>query len=165
MNSLQLRTLIKAVLVKMGHFSKEAEDLLMLTAAQESHCGKYIRQIGGGPARGIFQMEPFTLDDIFTNYLAFRPDLAKTAEQFQSQAPDLDLEGNLLFQIAVARILYIRIPAAIPKRGDFPGNNSGFENYIMALARYWKSHWNTVAGAGTVKEAVENYNKYAKERM
>ena len=50
--------------------SQEAENLLMGTAAQESALGEYIRQLGNGPALGIFQMEPETFDDIVRNYLA-----------------------------------------------------------------------------------------------
>ena len=58
MDPKQLKELIERVLRKVNLYSDAAVDLLMLTAAQESACGKYIRQLGNGPALGIFQMEP-----------------------------------------------------------------------------------------------------------
>jgi len=158
MDPLQLEKFIIRVLKTMGKYSPEAVDLLMVTAAQESHCGEYIYQLGRGPARGIFQMEPSTLDDIFTNYLAYRPELARMVEQFQSQDLDFDLEGNLLFQVAIARVHYMRVPAAIPKR-LIP-----VQEYIQALAEYWKKYWNTKEGAGTVVEAVDNYKRYVVQK-
>ena len=65
MNPSQLNELITSVLKSMEQYSREAVDLLMVTAAQESHCGEYIQQIGGGPAMGIFQMESDTLADLY----------------------------------------------------------------------------------------------------
>lgn len=64
MDAKQLECLIQTVVAVMRLYSVEAIDLLMLTAAQESHLGKYIQQLGSGPARGIFQMEPKTLQDL-----------------------------------------------------------------------------------------------------
>lgn len=58
MDKRQLRNLIRRVLIGIGGYSEEAENLLMGTAAQESALGEYIRQLGNGPALGIFQMEP-----------------------------------------------------------------------------------------------------------
>ena len=77
MDKRQLRNLIRRVLIGIGGYSEEAENLLMGTAAQESALGEYIRQLGNGPALGIFQMEPETFDDIVRNYLSYRPDLCR----------------------------------------------------------------------------------------
>src|SRR5258708_26545125 len=38
-------------------------------------------QLGGGPAVGLFQMEPTTHDDCWTNFLNFRPVLAGKVKQ------------------------------------------------------------------------------------
>jgi hypothetical protein len=159
MNPIQLKALIQKVLLGMNKYSSEAVELLMLTAAQESHCGEYITQIGGGPALGIFQMEPATMRDIFDNYLNYRKPLKQSVEMFSSGS-DLDLEGNILFQIALARVHYLRVPEAIPKRQDFQGSDAGFDLYVFAMARYWKKYWNTDKGKGTVREAFDNYNRY-----
>ncbi len=158
MNPGQLKKLIEKALKLLGYYKPEAVDLLMITAAQESHCGRYIKQLGDGPACGIFQMEPDTLDDIFHNYTAYRPDLHDLVRSFLCYGDlKLNLTGNLIFQIAIARVHYLRVPEPIPVK------YAGEYEYIQALAEYWKKHWNTAYGAGTVEDAVQNYNKYVRK--
>ena len=70
-----LRILIRDTLEQIGLCSDSAVELLMGTCAQESALGKYRRQIGGGPALGIMQMEPNTYKDIVKNYLKYKPAL------------------------------------------------------------------------------------------
>jgi len=48
MNPHQLKKAIETIIKEMDMYSPAATDLLMLTAAQESHCGDYIYQLGGG---------------------------------------------------------------------------------------------------------------------
>ena len=73
MNPKQLRELvIRPTLHALGMWSQAAEDLMLGTACQESHCGKYIRQVGCSGnigAFGIWQMEIATARDIYDNYL------------------------------------------------------------------------------------------------
>ncbi|KAF0118141.1 MAG: hypothetical protein FD149_866 [Rhodospirillaceae bacterium] len=69
-------TVIRPTLLHLGLHSPAAEALLLGTAIQESRLGTYLRQTGGGPALGVYQMEPATHEDIWTNFLAYRPDLA-----------------------------------------------------------------------------------------
>ena len=149
----QLRELITEVLTEMGLYSDSARELLMLTAAQESQCGNYIEQIRG-PAKGIFQMEPATEKDIWINFLAFKQDLAAEVGKFDitPALDDLDLEANLAYQIAIARIHYLRDSNPIP-----PAEN------IEHLAAYYKRVWNTYKGKATVQEAIDNYHRYALE--
>lgn len=155
MNAKHLRDLIKSTLRVFSAYSTEAVDLLMLTAAQESFCGETLRQLGGGPALGIFQMEPETYNDIMSRFIPNRPDLGTRLNSFRtSLSPWMDLEGNLLFQIVIARVNYMRIHEAIPK---WSGNE---EEYIRALAAYWKKYWNTKIGKGTQEEAIANYKRY-----
>ena len=144
----QLRELITEVLVELDLYSADACELLMLTAAQESHLGRYIMQVGNGPARGIFQMEPATEKDIWKNFLKFKPELAKKVGALVGEADwrALQLTGNLLYQIAMARLHYYRRPEALPSRGD-----------IVAMAQYWKDHYNTYLGKGSIAEAIKNY--------
>jgi hypothetical protein len=52
-----------------------AEQLLLGTAMQEDDL-VHRRQMGGGPARGFFQMELATHNDIWQNFLKFRKELA-----------------------------------------------------------------------------------------
>ncbi len=66
--------IIKPTLEYMGgnYNSDKARFLLLCTAAIESNCGYYIKQVDG-PALGIWQMEPATHDDIWENCDALHP--------------------------------------------------------------------------------------------
>ena len=159
MDPSQLKKHIEYILIDMDMFSESAVDLLMLTCAQESHMGYYIEQIDG-PARGIFQMEPGTHNFLW-KYIDRKGDHFKSMkiDPF-SIAPDLngtrDQVLNIAYQIAMARINYWRYPDQIPAREKYDSK----EVYIWALAEYWKKHWNTYKGKGTVKEAHDNYYRY-----
>ncbi|WP_059026747.1 hypothetical protein [Gabonibacter massiliensis] len=148
MDKKQLRDLIKRVLVDLDLHSESAENLLMGTAAQESGLGEYIRQLGSGPALGIFQMEPNTFKDIVQNYLQYKPELAKKvmaisgANAFRSEY----LEYNLALSICMCRVHYLRMPVRIP-------------DDLTGWAKYWKEHYNTRIGKGTEKEFVRNFKK------
>jgi hypothetical protein len=143
----QLRSLIKRVLQPHDLWSQEAEDLLMGTAAQESCLGKYIAQING-PAKGIFQMEPATEKDLWEYII--RKGLVNlvgsTSGLFCSDL--LHLEGNLIYQIIIARIFYRRIKEAIPEG-------------LVLQAKYYKKYWNTELGKATIDQYVKNYTTYA----
>ncbi|MBC8432102.1 MAG: hypothetical protein H8D96_09290 [Desulfobacterales bacterium] len=150
----QLKDLIEKVLNLLGMHSDAAVNLLLGTAAQESHLGTYIKQIGSGPALGVFQMEPDTEKDIWNNYIYFRPEIENLVAEIAHVAEpnSLHLHGNLVYQIVMARIHYRR------KSNPFPSANDE-----LGLAAYWKNHYNTPKGKGTVEEFVHNYRKYVKE--
>lgn len=143
----QLRRLIADVLNALELHSDVAVDLLMGTASVESHLGTFISQVGGGPARGIMQMEPATERDIWENYIAFRLHLVpKIIKVCGVDGPGPWLKYNLAYQIAMARLHYLRVPEPLPDPGDEVG-----------LAEYWKKHYNTPQGHGTVEKFVDNY--------
>lgn len=127
-------------------YSEAAEELLMGTAAQESHL-VYLHQLGG-PARGVYQIEPETMNDIFTNYLAFRPELEKMVIDAAGRGANLhdELTTNLKYATIIARIIYKRVPEALPEATDVDG-----------MATYWKKFYNTPLGRGTTEEFVTNY--------
>ena len=132
MNKEQLKNLIERVLKQLDLYSEDSVNLLLGTAAQESHLGEYIRQLGNGPALGIFQMEPATFRDIMANYLKLKSEY---------------LEFNLVVAIAFARLHYLRVNEKIP-------------NTIDGYARYWKVYYNTCKGNGTKQEFIENYKRF-----
>jgi hypothetical protein len=130
--------------------SPGAVNLLLGTAAQESGFGTYLAQIRG-PALGVFQMEPATETDIWSNWLAYRSHIknrlkAVTGVKCPSRA---HLHGNLLYQIVMARLHYLRCPAPLPAADDIAG-----------MADYWKQHYNTPLGRGTVEEFISNYQRH-----
>lgn len=122
-----------------------AAELLLGTAIQESQAGHYIKQLGNGPALGIYQMEPATHDDIWTNYLAYHGTLANMVERLRGTWPtkQQSLIYNLAYSTAMCRIHYYRVPAPLPLLGDLP-----------AQAAYWKAHYNTRLGKGTTEEYI-----------
>ncbi|MFH2100435.1 MAG: hypothetical protein ABIJ95_13050 [Pseudomonadota bacterium] len=147
MDPVHLSRLINQVLKRTPWYSTDAVALLCMTAATESLCGKYLFQ-NPGPALGVFQMEPATALDIFENWLAHRPEALAVVEGSQSGMDlDIDLAGNLPFQIVMARVHYLRDREPIP--GDLAGK-----------AAYYKRVWNTVEGAATEERALAYYRKY-----
>lgn len=149
MNKVTLKSLITSVLKELNLHSDNAVNLLMGTAAQESHLGRYRKQLGGGPALGIFQMEPATFDDIVKNYLRYKPELAARIERVAriSRFKAEDLENNDLLATCMARVHYLRVREAIPS--DLEG-----------WARYWKQYFNTPLGKGTEEEFIANYKRF-----
>jgi hypothetical protein len=148
------RYIIKPALQAIDLYSEAAAELLLGTAIQESRL-TYLKQIGGGPALGVFQMEPATHDDIWDNFLEFRPKLASKAADFLTDhtiGGRSDAESmiwNLYYAAAMCRVHYYRVSEALPEAGD-----------ISRQAEYWKAHYNTIKGAGTEQEYIENWHKY-----
>jgi len=147
----QFKDLIERVLKDLDLHSESAVNLLLGTAAQESAFGTYLRQLNDGPARGVFQMEPATEKDIWENYLEYKQDLVEKIEEltsYKASKPEA-LEDNLAYAIIMTRLHYRRVPSRLPGADDVDG-----------LAKYWKQHYNTELGAGTVDEFKDNYQKY-----
>lgn len=139
--------IVRPTLERIGLHSQAAENLILGTALQESRL-KYLRQLGTGPALGVMQMEPATYWDIQHNYLKYQTALAIKVHGLTS-SDDLavtELVGNLPYAVAMARVHYRRVSAALPAAIDGRG-----------LAAYWKQYYNTPAGAGTVEEALPHF--------
>jgi len=139
-----VRRLINETLRPLGLWSSDAEELLVLTAATESNMGENLYQIGGGPALGIFQMEPSTESDIWGNYIRFNSDLY---QRFKNVARGLS--GNLVYQIMMARVYYLRDAKPIPSK-----------DHMMDQARYYKRVWNTYLGKATAEVAYAKYMRF-----
>lgn len=149
MDKLFLHNLIVETLQAIGLYSPEACDLLMGTAAQESAFGRYRRQLGNGPALGIFQMEPFTHDDCWNTFLNYKPQLGQLIIQVSGVGAPCAayLETNDVYAICMARIKYYRDPQPVPLS-------------VPEQAQYWKRVYNSYMGAGTVEEYMHNYQLY-----
>ena len=130
-------------------YSKSAVELLLGTAIQESRL-RYLKQLGRGPALGVFQMEPRTHDDIWENYLRYKMPLAEKIAHLAHERHANSLKTDLLYAAAMCRAHYLRVPAALPAAGDFEGQ-----------AAYWKEHYNTYLGAGTEEEYLENWYAFS----
>lgn len=145
---------VRPILLRMELWSEAAENLLWGTAVHESGGLRWLDQVTGpndatpGPARGLYQIEPATLDDLYVNWLAFRPNLRAVLWSFEAPSPRRheQLATNLGYATAAARLLYLRIREPLPHAED-----------LEALARYWKTYWNTAAGKGTPAQFVVHY--------
>lgn len=146
----QLRQMVvQPALAIIGRHSPDAEALVLGTAMQESNL-KYLRQLGAGPALGLFQMEPATHDDIWDNYLTFRNSLAAAVNSVRAEGYGAgELAWNLMYAAAMCRVHYLRVPDQLPDRLD-----------ADAMGVYWKEHYNTALGKGTPHEFSEKYQKH-----
>lgn len=146
-----LRPIVRTAIRVIDLWSAEAEELILGTIAQESHMGRYLVQIGGGPARGICQVEPKTERDNWNHYLKYRParkELVTAATGLQDQDP-LHLQIDPIYNIIMARIWYRRVPEKLPHRGDLDGQ-----------ARYWDDHYNINPNHGFPADYVANYKRF-----
>ncbi len=125
--------------------SPAARRLLLGTALVESG-GREIFQRSGGPAVSLFQIEPATFADVWERYLSERLVLrdAVSALAWPGIEPVVQLPVNQHLACAVARIRYWMTPAPLPEAND-----------LAALGAYWKRHYNTSQGAGTVEKFVK----------
>lgn len=151
-DSWQFRHMIVApTLMEIEMYSPAAESLLVGTALMESGIEE-LMQRGGGPARGLYQMEPATFGDITVRYFSKRPDLRIRCERLLAPAPSRwgQVVTNLSWATAIARLKYWMAPEKLPPVAD-----------IDALGDYWKRHYNTAEGAGDPAEFARRYRKFA----
>ena len=137
---------VLAMLAMLGSVP-EATELLLATAMQESGYRMLVQE-GGGPALGLWQMEPATHDDLWTYFLAYKPGLAAYVSKYRfSSAPTAtDMIGNLYYGCAMARMLYYRAPGVLPAVGDY-----------AAQAQYYLVHYNA-GGKATAQEYIDNWH-------
>lgn len=125
-----------------GIHSAAREQLVMATGMVES-IYEAVRQRGGGPALGWFQMEPATHDDIWARFLGAtsRQPILDGLRAISSRAGDArEMEWNPIYAAAMCGIHYLRAPGALPHPNDIDG-----------MAAYWKRFYNTADGKGTVE--------------
>ena len=140
---------IRPVLYQQKLYSRAAEALLLGTAAQETHLGHYLHQVRG-PAKGIYQMEPATICDLWS-WLGDRPERRDVVVATLARWPDsaTQMVTNLAYATAMARLYYLRVSAPLPHADDIEG-----------LANYWKLYWNTPRGKGTPEQFIRNYHRF-----
>jgi len=125
--------IIKPTLDQLNLDQPGASFLLLGTALVESNLER-VRQVGGGPALGVFQMEPATHASLWGDWLPRHQELARDLLHLTSDWPPgaTQMVANLQYATAMARCLYRRRPEPLPGEFDIP-----------AMALYWKRHWNT----------------------
>lgn len=137
--------IIKPTLEYMGgnYDSKNARMLLLATAAIESKCGYYIKQVNG-PALGIWQMEPNTHKDIWLNCDVLATEFQDVIEFMvlkKRTTPLDDLILSPMYACAMARLKYSMDPESLPD----------YKN-IRQVYDYYKRIYNTPSGASTYEK-------------
>lgn len=142
---------ITPALTEIGLWSPAAVNLVLATAVVESS-GRKLRQTPTGPALGLWQIEPATYNWLMDDYLVRKPLLRESiiglaATRYKGVVPAEETIGNLLFAAAMCRVRYFAVPHAMPAADD-----------ILGLAHYYKTYYNTVAGAATITGFIDTYN-------
>lgn len=148
-----LEHVIIPTLTKIQSNSNESAQVLLLGTAMVESRLVYLHQIGGGPALGIYQMEPATIVDIWDNYLKYRENLAGLIRPLMNEGMSKieQIKGNLYYATAMARIHYRRVPKPLPQAADAVG-----------MAAYHKEHYNTHLGATDPEESVGWFREAAR---
>jgi hypothetical protein len=150
----QIRSLIQRVCNGIGEKfgSDGAIQLVLETGLVESRY-KYLRQLGDGPARSFWQVEPATAVDNLQHYLNHRKKLmVKCAEasvvdvkhwqSLDEKKWEEILEKNIAAGIVHCRLKYWRVPKRMPTS-------------LGGRASYWKKYYNSEQGAGTEEKYIE----------
>ena len=144
----EMKNIISEVLTKLEKETNikktpEAVNLIYETGMAESGYRALV-QSGGGPALSFFQIEPATAKDIFNNYVEYREPLVQALILLGIDPMDLDfsVKTNIAVAICMCRFHYRRVPSAIPKTKE-------------GRAKYWKKHYNTELGKGTIEHYLK----------
>lgn len=154
--SQQYREVISNTLKKFeelggAKYSTDAVELLMMIAAHESLMGKYLCQVNG-PALGVFQMEPFTHDDLYRTYISKNQEIDFAVSKFLPSQYSLVNKGthaellatDLRYATVLARVFFMRFKEPIPADD-------------IGKAEYAKKYWNTELGKATVNDYFKAY--------
>lgn len=151
----QFKSLIRNIIANSEIVpSKEIDryvELLLVTSQVESNMGFLTKQ-QGGPALGVFQMEPATEKDILENYIKPNKKLEQIFQNVKSKRK-VDGVSELQYNFAYATLItvcaykrYIDTGLInLPKLGDIDG-----QTYV------WKKIYNSVKGKGTQARAKFN---------
>ena len=140
-----IKEIAEEVLYKLGAYTPDALALVMRTGYAESGY-KVLKQYGGGPAIGFWQVEPVTAHDTIDNYVNYRKKYKDALQELGCNFENLEfsLLSNIAVQVAFCRLKYMRDPKPIPSASN-----------IEEQAKYWKRVYNTELGKGTVEHFVE----------
>lgn len=117
---------VRPALIRLGpsYASEAAVNLVTGTALAESGA-EYLKQIGAGPALGIYQMEPATAEDIWQRWLlaAAQADVRSTMTAMLPAGVSVEnaLVWDLRFATAMCRLRYRPAAPPLPSQDDAAG--------------------------------------------
>jgi len=131
--------------------SESAKVLMLMIAAHESGGFVHTRQIGGGPAKSYWQIEPETHEDVLDYCQRKYPEVAKFMVYTCNGDYLTALETNPYYGALVTRMrLWIK-PEPLPDVCD-----------LASLSEYAKQHWNTYLGKAEPEDYLKAYLKWCK---
>lgn len=140
-----------------------AINLMIGTASKESHAGTYVRQLGGGPAEGLCQVEPDTEASLWANYLRYKPARCKYV---MGLLPKVEREGWYSYLKAVREVDRLDSPgryfATPPKFGRLVYDMR--YNLVIARLKYyarsfdWPEDPNDIQGLAEIWDRIYNVN-------
>lgn len=148
---------VRPTITHMGYWSAGSEELLMMVSAHESQGFMKRRQDGGGPAKGLCQMEPVAFDDLTLRYFPVRPNIRASVMCVLPPGTQMSfdlLESDDRFAFAMARAHFLKVPEPIPPHDD-----------LEALSFYAKKYWNSMAGKATPVKYLADYRRYVLGEM
>lgn len=137
----EFKKMCAEALLDFGMHSDNAVELLAMICAHESLGGKYRKQIGG-PALGVFQIEPATHNSIWDN----SDSIKSRAMRLGIKEDVTRLETDDRYSVFVARHYLAQDANPLPK---------GLE----AMASYCKSYWNRT-GKATPEKYLNDYLRW-----
>jgi hypothetical protein len=144
--------LLRPSLDEIQHYSEAAEELLVMTCAAETLGGTFIQQVGG-PALGIYQMEPLTYEDIWSKYLSNNTSIVYmmlNKLNMPLKPSPVVMKFNLKYATYMARIYYLRFKEPLPAHDD-----------VMGLATYYYKYWATPLSKASKEDAIKKYHLFA----
>jgi len=133
-------------LLDWGLHSDHCVELLAMICAHESLGGKHRKQIGG-PALGLFQIEPVTHNSVWDNSDSIRA----RAKRYGITEDVSKLESDDRYSIWVARHYLAQDPSPLPKTPE-------------AMAEYCKSYWNRT-GKATPEKYLNDWQAWRDGRI
>lgn len=153
MNREQLVNLVIIPTLKQIPYGISGVLAVSMIIAHESKRGHYLKQVGGGSALGLIQMEPITHDSTWKYGDSIWQNALKlniiSEFDFKNKIRPLSkrLIDDLKYNVFMAR------QRLFMKSGALPDN-------IDDLSRYLKKHWNSADGAADEMSYRDDYLKW-----
>lgn len=126
-----------------GENIEATKELMVCTAAQETHLGTLRDPSTYKYGTGVMQIDPIGITDILRRGKKWIMFCKKQYNFNFDKLQHRELETSALLCVVAARIRYKVVPAAIP-------------NTAEGLWEYYKKYYNSYAGAATREEYMEN---------
>lgn len=128
-------------------YSEAVTELNAMLVAHESLGCKFVRQIGGGPARSWWQIEKPTHDDVWDRSRSIHKNAAKAGIK-----RDWSKIEDPVYALFVARHIIMLDPNPVPTKP-----------HDMAI--WCKEKWNTEAGKATPEKYLNDYQAWQEGKL